>query len=196
MKARRKFDEQYYQKFYLDPLTRAMHPEDFDKLGNFVCGYLHYLEQPVAKVLDMGCGLGLWHNVVERHFPDAVYTGVEISDYVCERYGWHKGSVVDWSARSTFDLVICSDVVQYLNDEDTESAIENLSSLCEGVLYFAALTERDWRENCDQARTDPAGYLRTGEWYRERLGRHFTNIGGGLFAAEDSPTVRYELEEL
>lgn len=196
MKTRQVFDAQYYEQFYLAPPTRAMEPEDFDKLGSFVCGYLHYLEQPVERVLDMGCGLGLWQGVVERHFPDAVYTGVEISDHACERYGWKKGSVVDWSARTTFDLVICSDVVQYLDDEDAQSAIENLSRLCEGVLYFAALTERDWRENCDQERTDRAGYLRSGEWYRERLGRHFTNIGGGLFAAADSPTVRYELEEL
>ena len=196
MKTRQLFDAQYYEQFYRAPRTRAMDPEDFDKLGNFVCGYLHYLEQPVAEVLDMGCGLGLWRDVVERHFPDAVYTGVEISDYACERYGWKKGSVVDWKTRATFDLVICSDVVQYLNDKDAEAAIENLSRLCAGVLYFAALTERDWHENCDQERTDPAGYLRTGRWYRKRLEQHFTNIGGGLFASEHSPTVRYELEEL
>ena len=196
MDARTRFDEQYYRQFYLDPLTRAMSPEDFDKLGDFVCSYLQYLEQPVSKVLDMGCGLGLWRTVLERHYPNAVYTGVEISEYVCARYGWQQGSVVNWSARTTFDLVICSDVVQYLNDEDAESAIENLARLCDGVLYFAALTERDWHENCDQERTDPVGYLRGGEWYRKRLSPHFTNIGGGLFAAMDSPTVRYELEEL
>ena len=196
MKVRTKFDAPYYRQFYLDPLTRAMSPEDFDKLGNFVCGYLLYLEQPVTKVLDMGCGLGLWQTVLERHFPHAKYVGVEISDYVCEQYGWYKGSVVDWKARTTFDLVICSDVVQYLNDGEAEAAIENLSRLCDGVLYFAALTERDWQENCDQERTDPDGYLRSGTWYRVRLGRYFNNLGGGLFAAEDSPTVRYELEEL
>lgn len=194
--ARSRFDEQYYRRFYLDPDTRAMSPEDFDKLGGFVCSYLQYLEQPVSTVLDMGCGLGLWQNVLERYFPEVTYTGVEISDYLCGQFGWQQGSVVDWRARDTFNLVVCADVVQYLDDRDANTAIENLAQLCDGVLYFAVLTERDWLHNCDHERTDPVGHLRTGEWYRERLGRHFTNIGGGLFAAEDSPTVRYELEEL
>ena len=196
MDLRKRFDEQYYRQFYLDPLTRAMGPEDFDKLGDFVCGYLKYPDQPVDTVLDMGCGLGQWRGVVGRHFPNAAYTGVEISDYVCSRYGWQQGSVVNWSVRKTFDLVICSDVVQYLDDNDAKAAIDNLARLCAGVLYFAVLTERDWQENCDQDRTDSEGYLRSGKWYRNHLQPHFTNIGGGLFAAVDSPTVRYELEEL
>lgn len=196
MDLERRFDEHYYRQFYLDPLTRAMGPEDFNKLGDFVCSYLKYLEQPVNTVLDIGCGLGLWSNIVQRHFPQAIYTGVEISDYVCTRYGWQKGSVVNWTTNKTFDLVICSDVVQYLEDDDAIAAIENLARLCEGVLYFAVLTERDWQENCDQDRTDPVGYLRSGRWYRDQLKTHFTNIGGGLFAAPESPTVRYDLEEL
>ena len=67
-------------------------------LGGFVAAYLRYLEQPVATVVDFGCGLGHWQRVVRRHFPAARYTGVELSRYLCAQYGWTRGSVVDWVA--------------------------------------------------------------------------------------------------
>ena len=49
------FDATYYDRFYLDPKTRAMGAEDFRVLGDFVCSYVRYLGQPVKRVLDLGC---------------------------------------------------------------------------------------------------------------------------------------------
>ena len=58
----------------------------------FVCSYLKYLRVPVRRVLDVGCGIGLWKGIVERHFPGASYqAGVEFSPYLCERFGWAAG---------------------------------------------------------------------------------------------------------
>jgi len=196
MSTDRVFDEAYYQRFYVDPRTRAMGPKAFTRLGNFVCSTLRYLEQPVRRVLDLGCGMGYWRNVIGSHYPRASYTGVEVSDYLCGKFGWQKGSVVDYRSRWPFDLVICSDVLQYLNEVDARAAITNLAELCRGVMYFGALTERDWYENCDQVRTDEVGYLRTGDWYRQHLAESFNNIGGGLFVSQRSSVVLYELETL
>ena len=190
------FDEAYYQRFYVDPRTRAMGPKAFTRLGNFVCSTLRYLEQPVRRVLDLGCGMGYWQKVIGSHYPRASYTGVEVSDYLCGKFGWQKGSVVDYRSRWPFDLVICSDVLQYLNEVDARAAITNLAELCRGVMYFGALTERDWCENCDQLRTDNIGYLRSGDWYRQHLAESFDNIGGGLFVSQRSAVVLYELEML
>ncbi len=190
------FDAAYYERYYVNPSTRAMGVEEFRVLGDFVCSYLRYLGQPVGRVLDIGCGLGFWRDVLHEHFPDTSYTGVEFSAHLCEQLGWTRGSVVDYSAATPFDLVICHDVLQYLTREKAVIAIENLASLCRGVLYFAVLTKRDWRENCDRSRTDGDVYLRSGDWYRRQLGPHFSNAGGGLFIAPDSPAVLYELEGL
>ena len=52
----------------------------------------------LETILDMGCGIGLWRDVVARHFPHASYHGVEFSPYLCERFGWERGSVVDYRA--------------------------------------------------------------------------------------------------
>ncbi len=53
-----------------------------------------------------------------------------------------------------FELVICYDVMQYLTTAQARQAIAKLGQVCRGVLYFGALTSGDWRNNCDQTRTD------------------------------------------
>ncbi len=85
-------------------------------------------------------------------------------------------------------------MLQYLDDADAERAIDNLAHLADGALYFAALTRGDWEQNCDRARTDARGYLRTAGWYRKRLRPHFVNAGGGLFVHKKAPLVTFELE--
>ncbi len=194
MRLPAEFDEAYYRRYYEAPATRVETPAEATARGDFVCSYLTYLGQPVRRVLDIGCGLGQWRESLHRHFPEARYTGVEISRYLCQRCGWRRGSVVDFRARRGFDLVVCADVLQYLDDADAERAIDNLAHLADGALYFAALTRGDWEQNCDRARTDARGYLRTAGWYRKRLRPHFVNAGGGLFVHKKAPLVTFELE--
>lgn len=188
------FDKDYYDRFYRNPMTRVADQQAVRRLGTFVCSYVHYLSGKVQRVLDIGCGVGHWREVIAEQFPRASYTGVEFSDYVCKEYGWEQGSVVDYEATQPFDLVICQGVLQYLPDDEAEQAIKNLAQLCRQFLYLEVLTERDWQCNCDRSVTDGSVYLREGKWYRERLAPHFQNLGGGLFAARKAGLVLYEME--
>ena len=190
------FDQKYYDRFYRDSETRVATRESTDRLADFVCAYLIHIDQPVRRVIDMGCGLGYWRDAVTRHFPASEYTGVELSSYVCEEMGWTQGSVVDFRSRQKFDLVICQGVLQYLTDAECRAAIANLAKLCRGALYLEALTEQDWAENCDQDVTDGAVHLRAGSWYRRHVAKHFTNCGGGVFLADRSDATLFELERL
>ncbi|NIR89361.1 MAG: class I SAM-dependent methyltransferase [Gammaproteobacteria bacterium] len=190
------FDERFYREYYIDPRTRVMGPEDYRRLGNFVCSYLKYMDQPVRRVLDIGCGLGRWRAVLRRHFPHACYTGVEISEYACRRYGWERGSVVDYRARRPFDLVICQAVLQYLTGREAQAALGNLARLCRGALYLDVMTREDWGEDCARASVDGDVYLRSGSWYRRRLVRHFVNAGGGVFVRRSAPATLFDLEQL
>jgi len=190
------FDEAYYRRYYEDPRTRVAAPGETRALADFVCGYLKYVDLPVRRVLDMGCGMGGWKPELERHFPRASYTGVERSDYLCKRFGWKKGSVDSFESDRPFDLVICQDVIQYLPSRSAEAAMRRLAALSRGGLLFAVLTREDWEENCDQQLTDGTGYLRSGRWYRKRLKKDFINAGGGLFLKRDANVVLYELEKL
>jgi hypothetical protein len=72
--------------------------------------------------------------------------------------------------------------------------MRNFARLCRGVLFFSALTRRDWRENADQSRTDRDVTMRTGAWYRKRLTKNFRPIGAGFWIRRGAPLVTWELE--
>jgi SAM-dependent methyltransferase len=190
------FDRAYYRRYYENPRTRVSDESDDVALGRFLGAYLRMMKQPVRQVLDLGCGLGRLRKVFAREFPSARYTGVERSEYMCERYGWKQGSVVDFRSRGRFDLVVCKGVMQYLPRADAERALDNLAGLTRGCLYLEALTQEDWAEACDQQRTDGDVYLRPVRFYRERLRKNFISCGGGVFLHKDAGAVLYALETL
>jgi SAM-dependent methyltransferase len=185
-----RFDAAYYDRYYgtlklagrIEPLVR------------FVCAYLEHLDIAVEEVLDFGCGQGFWRAPLLRAYPQARYTGIELSEHACETYGWTRGSVVDHAHGSKADLVICQGVLQYLPDTQARKAIKNLARHTRGALYLEALTQGDWEHNCDQNATDGDVHLRPVAWYREQLGAHFHNCGGGLFLPRNSNVVTFELE--
>jgi trans-aconitate methyltransferase len=190
------FDESYYERFYRDRRTRVADRRTCALLAGFVFAYLDYLHLPVDRVLDIGCGTGLWRREVRARYPGALYVGVEQSEYACAKYGWERGSVVDYQPSEAFDLVLCQGVFQYLDDGEAEAALDNLPRLAPSALYLEILTTKDWERNCNREVTDGQVHLRTPAWYRQRLRRHFRNCGGGLFVAKQSPAVLYELEAL
>ncbi len=189
------FNAEFYRRYYLDPRTRVASRADSLKLGRYVCAWVDYLGFTVKRVLDAGCGLGQLRPAVREFFPRARYVGLEASDYLCRRYGWIQASVADYVPKVPFDLVICHDVLQYLEDDRVASqALRNLGRLCRGALYFSVLTAGDWRRNADRARTDSGVQLRSAAWYRARLARQFRPVGGGLWVRRGYTPLLWELE--
>jgi SAM-dependent methyltransferase len=194
-KARSRFDAAYYRRFYLTAATRATSRAQIDTRGALIAALLEQLDIPVRRILDVGCGLGWYERPLRKRFRNAVYVGTEISEYLCKTRGWTHGSIVDLKLKGRFDLVLCSDVVQYLNDADTARAMANLANWCRGALYFHAPTRRDWHENVDPSGTDVNVYLRTASWYRRQLRKSFVHAGCGIHVKDDTPFAQWELEE-
>ncbi|HAU56852.1 MAG TPA: methyltransferase type 11 [Comamonadaceae bacterium] len=189
------FDEAYYQRFYFDKKTSVVDPEHIARLGAFVCSYLQYLRVPVHRVLDVGCGIGLWRDVVARHFPDASYQGVEFSDYLCGRYGWERGSVVNYQASKPFDLVICQGVLPYLSPPDLKQALHNLGRLSHGALYVEAVAREDYEcDIIDDELTDPRMFRHRAALYRRGLAEGFTELGGGVWLSRQADLPLFALE--
>lgn len=189
-----RFGRDYYRRFYRDGRTSVTSQAEMTARAKLIAAYTQHIGCPVASILDAGCGLGLMREPLLRALPGATYVGLEYSDYLCHRYGWVQGSLATYRPRKPFDLVVCFDVLQYLDDESAEKALRNFSRICRGVLFFSALTRKDWRENADQSRTDREVTMRTGAWYRKRLSRNFRPTGAGFWIRRGAPLVTWELE--
>jgi predicted TPR repeat methyltransferase len=189
------FDEAYYQRFYFDKKTSVVDSAHVERLGAFVCSYLQYLRVPVRRVLDVGCGIGLWRDVIAKHYPHAHYHGVELSAYLCTRFGWEQGSVRDYQAKTPFDLVICQGVLPYLSAADLKLALRNLGTLCSGALYVEAVAREDWEQDIvDETLTDPRLFKHPAALYRRGLAEGFTELGGGLWLSRAAEVPVFALE--
>ena len=190
------FDAGFYRRFYLNPRTRVVTPAEMARRADLVAAFVRHGELPVRSILDVGCGLGLMREALLRHFPRARYLGLEVSEYLCARHGWVQGSIATFEHERSFDLVICYDVLQYLDARQAGAAIRNLAALCEGVLHFGVLTQEDWELYCDKRRTDRNVHVRPAGWYRRRLARAFINAGTGMFVRRGAPMHLWELDQV
>jgi 2-polyprenyl-3-methyl-5-hydroxy-6-metoxy-1,4-benzoquinol methylase len=191
-----RFDRDYYRRFYYDPRTAVTSRVEMQLRARLIAAYVRYVGLPVKRILDAGCGTGLLRAPLTRMLPGATYTGLELSDYLCKRYGWERGRIESFRPAAPFDLLICYDVLQYLDAETARRAMRNLRRLCRGVLYFTALTRADWERNCDRTRTDPDVHLRTARWYRAQLRTGFIEAGAGLWLRRGLPLSVWELESV
>ena len=135
--------------------------------------------------------------IVERHFPGASYQGVEFSPYLCERFGWQQGSVVDYAACEPFDWVICQGVLPYLNPADVKAALHNLGRLSKGALYVEAVSREDYEQDIiDEDLTDNRVFRHRAELYRRGLREGFVELGGGVWLSRQAEVPMFALEHV
>ncbi len=188
------FNSTYFRKYYFNAATRVTSAVEMRGRAQLIAAILRHANIPVRSILDAGCGIGLLRKPFAAAIPRARYVGLESSEYLCTRYKWTQGSVTDFVPRSPSDLVVCYDVLQYLDDRDASRAIVNLAKLTRAAVYLSALTREDWRENCDRTRTDRAVHLRPGDWYRRRLQKRFNYLGFGVWLRKDVTAILWDLE--
>jgi trans-aconitate methyltransferase len=188
------FGPVYFRRFYLNRKTRVTTPAEMRARARLIAAILGHARIPVRSILDVGCGIGLLRKPFAEMLPRARYVGLETSDYLCTRYGWKRGSAIDYVPRRPSDLVVCYDVLQYLDERDAARAIANLAKLTRGAVYVSALTREDWLANCDRTLTDRAVHLRAGAWYRQRLMRRFRYLGFGVWLRKDVSAILWDME--
>ena len=188
------FDRAYYQRFYHDPGTAVTSRAEMRERAALIAAAVRHVGLPVQRILDAGCGVGLMRAPLVRRLPGARYVGLETSEYLCRRYGWQQGALQTLATREKYELVICYDVMQYLDTDGARRAIAKLTAVCRGMLYFGALTSGDWRRNCDQTRTDFLPGLRSAAWYRRELARGFEPLGCGLWLRRGAPVTVWDLD--
>ena len=140
------------------------------------------LMRPVRRVLDVGCGEGVWRAPLLAARPGLRYAGVDPSEYAAARYGRARnimrGGIGDLGRlrlRGRFDLVICADVLPYVDDDAIVDGVAWIAAHLDGCAYLHAMTTTDAfigdREHFHDR--EPADYLRLfAAQGLERVGPH------------------------
>jgi SAM-dependent methyltransferase len=150
------YDRKYFHRWYRDPDDRVVTRSSLERKVRFAVGIAEFLlERPVATVLDIGCGEAPWLGVLRRMRPAIRYVGVDPSDYVLARFGASRhirrgtfGGLgrVSPPLPKRIDLIVCADVLQYVDIRDVERGLRAIRRLLGGVAYIEAYTTADFME--------------------------------------------------
>ena len=110
----------------------------------------YHLERPIRSVLDIGCGEGAWRAPLLKLRPKARYIGFDSSSYAVERYGARRNLHLAHFADFEYlrpcppaDLLICSDVLHYLDTRELNRGLPGLADLCGGVAFIEMFAKED-----------------------------------------------------
>lgn len=184
----KQYDRHYFDRWYHDPALRRAAIGGRARLARKVALAVataeYWLERPLRSVLDIGCGEGAWQPVLKSLRPRAKYLGFDASAYAVERFGArrniHRAAFGDFAGLRPcppVDLVVCSDVMHYLDARELDRGLPGLAELCGGVAFLETFTRED------QVEGDTEGFRRRpARFYRERFGRAgFVALGSHLW---------------
>jgi SAM-dependent methyltransferase len=147
----------------------------------------YLLERPIERVLDVGCGEAPWRAILRRLRPQVSYEGMDSSTYAVRRYGRTRGirlgrvgELAHAGFRGRYDLVVCSDVLHYVTDDEVRAGLHAMHDLCRGVAFLETFTSADAIAG-DHDHLQPRSRERFLRWVTE-VG--FTPLGLHLYACE------------
>ena len=138
------FDTWYRQRGIGDPKRLAR------KVALAVATAEYHLERPLRTVLDIGCGEGAWRAPLLKLRPKLQYLGFDGSEYAIARFGrrrnLHFARFGDFSLLRPcppVDLLVCSDVLHYLDARELDRGLPGLAELCGGIAFLVTFTRED-----------------------------------------------------
>ncbi|MFY2764159.1 class I SAM-dependent DNA methyltransferase [Arenimonas sp. MALMAid1274] len=156
-----------------------------------------HLGRPVRSVLDVGCGEGAWRAPLLALRPKLRYMGVDSSDYAIRRHGLRRnlhwlpfGDLAALPPGKPVDLLVCSDVMHYLPDDELLRGLAEFSRLCSGVAFLEVFAEGDdIIGDLHEMRRRPAA------WYRRAFARAgFTAVGSQAYLSRELAAAATALE--
>ncbi len=168
MARAKRYDRRYYERFYRDRATRVLTPaERRRRVAAVVALAEQHLGRRLGSALDVGCGVGLWGRELLRLRPRLRYLGLDPSPAAValaprglevRRAGIAQ---LDALGRRRYDLVVCADVLHYLEAAEVRAALPALTARARGPLYLEVLTAAEQVEGdrSGMRRRPPAWYL-------------------------------------
>lgn len=148
------YDRQYFERWYRDPVDRVATRESLERKVRMAVSLAEFLlGRPIRNVLDVGCGEAPWFPVLRKLRPKIRYIGIDSSDYAIERFGKsrhiRRGTLGELDAQRlprAVDLVVCADVLQYVENKDVERGLKTIRRILAGVAYIESFTTKDAME--------------------------------------------------
>ncbi len=144
------YDRAYFDRWYRNRTTRVnSHGEVRRKVQVAVASAEYFIRRKIRTVLDVGCGEGAWLPHLRALRPRVQYLGLDSSEYVVRRFGKsrniHQASFADLPSiqLDVYDLVVCSDVMHYVPDDELRAGVRAIAAAMDGVAYLEVLTKED-----------------------------------------------------
>ena len=175
------FDTRYYRRYYENNRTSVVTRAEAKAEVAFVLAFCKHIGLEITRFADIGAGTGWWAKEFRRqHKSRCVIETFDSSEIAAARYG-HQRVSADKVGGPPADLVVCRDVLRYMDDPTARTAIRRLARKCRGVLYLHVVTSDD---DVDEKASDMTGYFRPARWYLRELEKSgFRNAGMGLFVS-------------
>ena len=146
--------EKRYDQSYFDRWYRAGGIGDRKRLARKVALAVataeYHLERPIRSVLDVGAGEAVWRAPLLKLRPGVRYLGFDSSEYAVARYGRSRqlhfarfGDFEHLRPCAPVDLLVCSDVLHYLETRELDRGLAGLAELCAGVAFLETFAKED-----------------------------------------------------
>ncbi|MDQ3617564.1 MAG: class I SAM-dependent methyltransferase [Pseudomonadota bacterium] len=173
----KQYDAAYFNRWYRDPALRTQAIGGTARLARKVAIAVstaeYHLERPIRSVLDIGCGEGAWRAPLLKLRPKLRYLGFDSSEYAITRFGarrnLHRARFGDFRHLRPcppVDLLVCSDVLHYLDPRELDLGLPALAELCGGVAFLETFAREDGIDgDAHEFKQRPA------QFYRQRFER-------------------------
>jgi SAM-dependent methyltransferase len=193
----KQYDKAYFDRWYRARNTRvSTHAEVRRKVTLAVTVAEYFLHRPIRSVLDIGCGEGAWLPHLRALRPRVAYMGLDSSDYAIQRFGAERNirqatfGELPKLKLGVYDLVICSDVLHYVPENEIRAGIRTVADATDGVAFLEVLTRED-----DVVGDLDAFFRRPASWYRKLFtSAGFTFVGPYCWASPAFNDAVAELE--
>lgn len=175
-----------FTKAYWD--TQYEDIQSIDGVGNakdhsrYLSAFFNLEGFNVESMIDLGFGTGHLFKEMYRKFNPHRVMGIEPSTHVYKRFKapWARTQQMDlltWGRtkdKSTYDLGLCTSVLQYLSDKELKEVIPVMSRRIR-YLYLTVPTDIEYeRQSVELKFTDPYAKQRTRSRYHLLFRPHFT----------------------